>query len=333
METVIFKRNASIGACVGLFWLLGAGRATARCQSPEDEPKQNLQIVSGLGLTVEGQAQLSAALGRGDYIAAEKLLLPVIGSAPKTPLAAHQLAFIGSVYFLNRDYLNAAIAWKKSEAIEPLDARLRFSEAMAYIRLGRSEWARNVLQSLSNEDRKNALYTYWLGRLSYEGHDYHEAIAEFQQSIELDPQMARAYDNLGLCYYYLNQNDLAIVNYRKAIDLGLNSQHPSPWPYLNLAIAQQFLNKPGDAEANLREALRLDPMFSKAHFQLGTVLEDEGKLDLALAELKEAVRLDSSYAEPHMAMARIDHRLGRKEEAESEVKMYLKLHQPDASQH
>ena len=327
------KGNAIACACVGVIALLVPGAAPMMAQAQEDEPKQNLQGVSGLGLSEDDAGRLSAALGKNDYISAEKILIPAIGQNPKTPLAAHQLAFLGSVYLLNRDYLNAAIAWKKSEAIEPLDPRLRFSEAMAYIRLGHSDWARDVLQSLAEADAKNALYPYWLGRLSYDGHQYPVAIAHFQRAIELDPQMARAYDNLGLCYYYENKNDLAIANYEKAIELEKGSVHPSPWPYLNLAIAQQFLNKLDDAEMNLHESLRLDPDFAKAHFQLGTVLEDEGKLEPALAELKEAARLDPSYAEPHMAIARIDHRLGRKDESQAEVSIYLRLHQPDASKH
>jgi Tfp pilus assembly protein PilF len=138
--------------------------------------------------------------------------------------------------------------------------------------------------------------------------------------------MSRAYDNLGLCYYYQNQNDLAVASYQKAIQLDAASPHRSPWPYLNLAITQQFLNQLSDAEKNLRQALRLDADLAKAHFQLGTVLEDLQRLDEALAELREAARLDPAYAEPHMAMARVYHKLGHEVPAHEEVQIYLHLH-------
>jgi Flp pilus assembly protein TadD len=72
--------------------------------------------------------------------------------------------------------------------------------------------------------------------------------------------------------------------------------------------------------------LRIDAEFTKAHFQLGTVLEDEGRLKEALVELHEAARLDPTYAEPHMAIARIDHKLGNETEARDEVQAYLRLH-------
>jgi len=295
-------------------------------QTVNDEPSQLVSPVEPLGLAPQEASQLQHAIDAHDYISAEKLLLAEIDSDPHSPRAARLLAFAGSVYFLNRDYLNAAVAWKKSEAIAPLEPSLQFSLAMAYIRMAHLDWARTVLESLAAQNRDEALFPYWLGRLDYDGHEYNRAIGNFQRAISLAPGMARAYDNLGLCYFYLNQNDLAVANYQKAIELDRGSAHPSAWPYLNLAIAQQFLNQLSDAEKNLREAIRLDPDFAKAHFQLGTVLESLQEPQAALEELKEAARLDATYAEPHMALARVYHKLGQESSAREEVKTYLHLH-------
>lgn len=301
---------------------------TARVQTASDEPAPTSSAVSSLGLTPAQASLLKTAIDARDYIAAEKLLLAEIDSDPHSPRAARLLAFAGSVYFLNRDYLNAAVAWKKSEAIAPLEPSLQFSLAMAYIRLAHPDWARKVLESLTAQNRNEPLFPYWLGRLDYDGHEYNRAISNFQRAIALAPGMARAYDNLGLCYFYQNQNDLAVENYQKAIELDRGSGHPSAWPYLNLAITQQFLNQLSDAEKNLREAIRLDPSFAKAHFQLGTVLESLQEPEAALEELKEAARLDPAFAEPHMAMARVYHKLGQEPSAREEVKTYLRLHPP-----
>ena len=197
---------------------------------------------------------------------------------------------------------------------------------MAYIRLNHPDWARKELESLAILDGKNALYPYWLGRIDYDGHEYNGAIQHFLKAIELDPKMARAYDNLGLCYYYQNQNDLAVANYKKAIELDQGVAHPSPWPYLNLAITEQFLNQPAKAETNLREALRLDPAFARRIFNWAQCWKTKGSLKEALVELHEAARLDATYAEPHMAIARIDHKLGNESEAREEVQAYLRLH-------
>jgi tetratricopeptide (TPR) repeat protein len=299
---------------------------TGRGQSVNDAPAPASSPAATLELPTHTAADLQHAVDAHDYLTAEKLLLAEIDRDPKSAHAARLLAYAGTVYFLNQDYMGAAIAWKKSEAIAPLDPKLRFTLAMDYIQLNHPDWARKELESLAELEITNALYPYWLGRIDYDGHQYNEAIRHFAKAIELDPKMARAYDNLGLCYYYQNQNELAIENYKKAIELDRGAEHPSPWPYLNLAITEQFLNDPKSAETNLHEALRLDPEMTRAHFQLGTVLEDEGRLKDALVELREAARLDATYAEPHMAIARIDHKLGNESEARDEVQAYLRLH-------
>lgn len=282
--------------------------------------------VASLDLTPAEASALAKAESAHDFPAAEKLLLDAIDRDPHSPHAARLLAYAGSVYFLDHDYLNAAIAWKKSEAITPLLPPLQFSLAMAYIRMAHPDWARKVLESLAAQNQKVALYPYWLDRLDYDGHQYSDAAQHFQHAIELSPGMVRAYDKLGLCYYYQNKNALAVENFKKAIELDRTSPKPSPWPYLNLAITQQFLNQLSDAEANLRQAIRLDPGLAKAHFQLGSVLEDSKRPEAALVELREAARLGASYPEPHMAMARIYRKLGEEPAAREEVQSYLRLH-------
>jgi tetratricopeptide (TPR) repeat protein len=307
--------------------LAGAGFALSmHAQSASEEAVPPPGLTSSLQLNASVAGELQKAMDGHDYATAEKLLLAEIDRDPHSLRTASLLDYVGTVYFANQDYLNAAVAWKKSEAIAPLDPKLRFSLAMAYVRLQRPDWARTVLETLAHENEADALYPYWLGRLDYDGHFYNAAIRHFQRAIELDPKFARAYDNLGLCYYYENQNDLAVTDFQKAIALEIGSPHPSPWPYLNLGITQQFLNQLPESEKSIREALRLDPGFAKAHFQLGTVLEDKGEPEAALAELKEAARLDPAYPEPHMAMARIYHKIGQEDAAREEVKTYLRLH-------
>jgi tetratricopeptide (TPR) repeat protein len=197
---------------------------------------------------------------------------------------------------------------------------------MDYIRMGHAFWSRPILEALAKEQPTNALYPYWLGRLDYDAQLYHEAIAHFQQAVALAPTMARAYDNLGLCYFYQNDNTLAIESYAKAIELDRKAAHPSPWPHLNLALTLKFLNRLDEAEVHLREAIRLDPALALAHYQLGLVLEDRNHADDAIPELNKSIQLDAHYAEPHFALARIYHKRGRDVDAQAEVQIYRRLH-------
>ncbi len=282
--------------------------------------------VAALGLSPEKNAALTQSLNSRDYPAAEKLLLDEVNSDPHSQRAGHLLSLLGRVYFLDKNYLNAAIAWKKSESIAPLDPSAKFSLAMVYVEMGHPAWAEPVLESLAKEDAKQALYPYWLGRLDYQAQRYDAAIAYFQKAIALDPGMARAYDNLGLCYFYQNQNTLALDSYAKAIQLEKGSAHPSAWPHLNMAITLRFLGRNEEAEKELREAARLDPAMAQVQYELGAVLEAEDHTDGAIAALTEAIRLDANYAEPHYELARIYRKQGKSEAAKAEVDTYLKLH-------
>jgi tetratricopeptide (TPR) repeat protein len=321
----MYRKTAMAVHVAFLAAVLANGPSLLPAQSSSDEIAPPETSIASLQLSPEIANRLQRAIGEHDYITAEKLLLAEIDRDSHSPHQARLLAYAGALYFRNHDYMNAAIAWKKSEALAPLDENLKFCMAMAYIRISHPDWAGAELQSLAVQYEKEAIYPYWLGRLSYDGHEYEKAIQFFKRAIQLDPRMARAYDNLGLCYYYENQNELAVSNYDKAIELDRDSPHPSPWPYLNLAITQQFLDRLADAEKNLREAIRLDPDFAKAHFQLGTVLEDTARPEEALKEFGEAARLDSGYPEPHMAIARILHKLGREADAKKEVETYRQL--------
>ena len=307
------------------------GRAVAQNTSSDILPP-SLSGVDTLGLPQMEASALQQALQKHDYVKAETILLPEIQAAQQPESKNRLLQVIGGVYFLDHDDLHAAVAWKKAEAIAPLPAQLKFSLAMAYVRMGRGDWARQQLQALAAADAKNALYPYWLGRMDYDAHAYEKAMTEFQKAIQLDPGMARAYDNLGLCLFYRNENALAVENFEKAIALDRHAEHHSAWPYINLAAALQVQGHLPEAETNLREAIRLEPRIATAHFQLGNVLDSTGKAQAAIEEYKQAAQLDSHYAEPHYALARVYRRLGENSLAEQEVQTYLRLHQVSSKQ-
>jgi len=318
------RLTAMVGCLVAVSIVWQPARSI-KGQTVADAPALTYSAADSLGLAPAKTAQLKQALEVRDYIAAEELLLPEIGQGDRSPRAANLLDFIGGVYFLDHDYFHAAVAWKKSEAIAPLQTPVKFSLAMAYVRLGHSDWARGELQFLAKQNPKDALYPYWLGRLDFAGHSYGDATLHFKKAIELAPGMATAYNNLGLCYYHQNQNELSIQSYRRAIDLGRNLPHPSAWPYLNLAIVLRLMNRPAEAETDLQEAILLDPKFAQAHFQMGAVLDDAGHANAAISEFRKAALLDPNYAEPHFALARIYRKLGQDETARKEVQSYLRL--------
>ena len=97
-------------------------------------------LLAGLQLEPSRRAELENTLNRRDYKRAETILLEETQRDPKSARAAKLYTLMGHILFLDGQYLNSAIAWKKAEAITSLDDQSRFSLAMAYLRLNRPEW-------------------------------------------------------------------------------------------------------------------------------------------------------------------------------------------------
>src|SRR5215813_3185685 len=280
---------------------------------------------SDLPLDPVRRLEFEKAMRERDYKRAETILVKEAEGDPKSSRSAKLLEKAGGIFFLDGQYLNAAIAYKKADTIAPLDERNRFTMAMSYIKLSRPDWAKPELEKLSSLDPKNALYLYWLARLDYDAQQYNSAIAKLQKVIELDPHMMRAYDNLGLCYDYLGRYDEAIASYNRAVELNRLATRPSPWPHVNLAISLMAVDKPAEAESHLREAVKYDARLPQAHYQLGQALEKQGKYEEAIQSLKRAAALDATYPEPHYALGRIYQRQGKSEEAKKSVERFQQL--------
>jgi len=288
--------------------------------------------LSGLQLTDVRQLELDDAFRRRDYRRAESLLIDEAEKDPKAIRTAKLLVLAAGIFFLDGQYANSVIAWKKAEAIAPLDDRSRFTLAMAYVKLSRRDWARPELEKLTAARPQEPLYLYWLARLDYDAQNYAAAIARLQKVIELDPAMMRAYDTLGLCYDYLGKFDEAVKSYARAVELNRLQSKPSPWPHVDRAISLISLNQLMEAEKNLREALTYDAHLPQAHYQLGRVLEMQGEYQEAVESLNQAIELNPSYPEPHYLLGRIYHRLGKDQLSKKEIAQFQELKKASETQ-
>jgi len=196
---------------------------------------------------------------------------------------------------------------------------------MAYVKLGRQDWARQQMERLATTKPDDVLYRYWLARFDYDAHNYASAITRLQTIVKIDPKMVRAYDLLGLCYDYLGQLDAAVKNYNRAIELNRLQAKPSPWPHVDLAASLIAMNQLTDAENRLREALSYDAALPQAHYQLGRVLEMQGRYSEAVQPLQQASTLDQTYAEPHYLLGRIYQKLGDTKSAKLEIDRFQEI--------
>jgi tetratricopeptide (TPR) repeat protein len=114
-----------------------------------------------------------------------------------------------------------------------------------------------------------------------------KAIEAYQKAIELNPEAAGAFINLGTIYY--NRHRLS------------------------------------DAETCYRQATQIDAQYALAHFNLGNVYDERGNLAEARKYYEEAIRLQPNYADAHYNLALVLDRLGLRGKALHHWKRYLKL--------
>ena len=267
--------------------------APAQAQQPGDETRTTALGAAGL---VEKGSELDRALSSRKWEVAEQLLVKKIEAAPQS---AELLKLLARVFLADRRPLNAAIAFKKAEAIAPLDPQARYELAIAYLSMDHGDWARPELERLAQADPANPLYQYWLGRVEYDAGQYGPAAKRFQDVIDADDTFTKAYDNLGLCYEALNQPEQAIAAYRKAIALNQTAKTPSAWPLANLGKLLRTRGELVEAETLLREAVRVEPSSANAQYQLGVLLEQQEHLDDAVVALQHAADSDPAYPDPH----------------------------------
>jgi tetratricopeptide (TPR) repeat protein len=320
-RTTLFLAATAVGVC---FSFLAPGQ-----DQPVHQENPDLGSVppdlSGLQFSDPLRLELEDAYKRKDYKRAESILVAEAQNNPNSIRTARLLVMAGSAFFLDGEYLNCAIAWKKAEAITPLDDRTRFTLAMAWVKLNRRDWARPELDKLAAAHPQDPLYRYWLARLDFDAQNYQAAITRLQSVIALDPEMMRAYDTLGLCYDYLGQFHEAIQSYDRAVALNRLQSKPSPWPLVDRALSLISLGQLAEAEKNLQEALGYDARLPQAHYHLGRVLEMRGAYQAAVQSLNQAVELNSSYPEPHYLLGRIYHRLGEDQLSKKEIARFQEL--------
>jgi tetratricopeptide (TPR) repeat protein len=301
--------------------VLGLAASAAWGQSSSSfPPEERLNTTSRLRPFAD--ASIRDEVEQRDYARAERELLEKVRQQPDS---AEYLDLLASVLFMDGKYLDSAIAYKKAEALKPLSAPSRFQLAMAYVVLGHRDWARPEVEKLAHEVPGEALYPYWLSRLDYDAQLFQRAAAEANESIKINPRVARSHDNLGLCYEALGRLEDADKEYDQAASLERNEAQPSPWPDVNRATLLLKLGRLDEVGAILREALRFDPKFPQAHYQLGLLLEKQANNQEAIKELLQASELDPSFDQPFYALGRIYHRTGQKEKAERAYAEFRRL--------
>lgn len=187
-----------------------------------------------------------------------------------------------------------------------------------------------------------------------------EALEEYNKTLEIDPEYALAYNNMGTVFFRLEKVEDAIACYQKALNLKsdikkeihynlgnalvrigkldeavihfkkvLQLMPQYPLAHNNLGTILIKLGKLEEAEIHLQKALETEPDYAEAYNNLGIIFEQQNKIERAMSSYEKALQLNPDYREAHMNSANLLLKSGKFQEAISHYKEILRTKTDD----
>lgn len=188
-----------------------------------------------------------------------------------------------------------------------------------------AERRRNSISARQLSVPEKALHEYEEARKALGRRDTDAATRSLEHAVEIAPQFAAAWNELGTIAYQTGKYDRAEQCFRQALE-----QDPDAYePLVNLGGVLVTLHRTEEAlDYNVRAVLAR-PNDALANSQLGMAYYQAENYDLALKHLERAREIDPThFSHPQLVMAEIHLRRGERAAAAADLEDFLK-HHPD----
>jgi tetratricopeptide (TPR) repeat protein len=172
------------------------------------------------------------------------------------------------------EFNNAEIELKKAQDLDQFGYQAQYMLILLKdVNNGKikAEYASRIFQSLY----------YWTNRKP------DQAISELKKAIEINPDYALGYRELGALYFSLKQTDEAIKNYQKAIEI--NPKYARA--YNELGYLYGTLNEDEKSLTYYSKAIELDPKEALVYHRIGFTYYALGRYSQARENLLKAIQL------------------------------------------
>ncbi len=180
-----------------------------------------------------------------------------------------------------------------------------------------------AIQTLPHADAYNRR-----GLIHHSQGEYELALRDYKRALELDPKNAHHYYWVGALYHFLERREEAVSIYQKAISV---ADANDSQVYTNLGDVYSELGYWTEAITNFNKAIEIDPTDTNSYIGLVGVYFELGRIEEAIAILQKAIELDRSYAYPHSVLGYVYAQLGRSEEAIAACLTAIELDPNDAT--
>jgi Tfp pilus assembly protein PilF len=167
----------------------------------------------------------------------------------------------------------------------------------------------------------NARKPFEQGMNAWQKKDYQQAANKFEKAVAAYPEYDTAYNNLGVMYAHLGQNDKALAAFRRAVELN-DKNADADRNLARMLIRQKDFPH---AEELLKKAMTVQPPDAATLTMLAVAEIQDGKLDDAI---KDAQRVNAmpheGYSAVHYVAGEALEEKHQYAEASTEYNLYLK---------
>ena len=136
---------------------------------------------------------------------------------------------------------------------------------------------------------------FYRGNTYYRLDEHDLAIGEYDKAIELKPDYADAYNNRGNIHAYQGEYDQAIADFDRAIKLKPGYADA----YNNRGATYYDKGEYDQAIADYGKAIELKPDLAVAYYNRGNAYYRQGEYDLAITDYDRAIELKPGYADAY----------------------------------
>ncbi len=199
--------------------------------------------------------------------------------------------FAGSERFVEGTRMGAAF----SQGIRSY-LRAAYSDAIEYFRKALIAAYVDGEEKAQIYDRERAIIYLYIGNALAFQEDWEDALREYLEAVQTDPQLAEAHYNLGVAFAALGQLDRAISAFKEALEHNPNLYEA----HFSLGRCYQRFDDAGRAYIHYSNACNTRPHAAEPRYYLGLMHQSHGAHELATRCFAEALRVEPTFVSPEV---------------------------------
>ena len=176
-----------------------------------------------------------------------------------------------------------------------IQTQAKFAQAIALHQRGQLAQARMIYEEILRSMPRHFDALHLLGVIEYQSKNPRIAVDLIGKAIEISPNDAAPYSNIGLALQELKQLDAAVASFDNAIAIKPDYFEA----YFNRGIALQQLKQLDAAIASFDKAIAIKPDYADAYSNRGSAEQELGQFEAAIASYDKAIAIKPGLAEVH----------------------------------